>query len=154
MKNFRLLFVCAVLIFLDIPSPLNSCGPSKPVDMDEKIAIEIIHDEENITRPHRSIIHTDLRAGDMITEELIKTAAKIDSEYYDKYFYAIDDEIQYEAKINSITVDYVSIGNVENQVTIPYQIQAEDFLDTYKTSRNVLVIYIHVDLDYELIPVE
>ena len=129
MKNFRLLLICAGLLFLDVASPFNACrDPRTTLEINTVIVDDFLTSRNEIN----SKIATNVTTLDSTTINNQVTQALKTGKYYSK-----EDKCYYEIEI-----------------TLPYDFTEEDIIVYDTGKRNFIRLVVNVTIEYLIIPEE
>lgn len=146
MKNFRLLIVCAFLIFLDIPSPSNACR-------DDRTGLEVdvlVVDNENIMfRSSELKLNTQTTH---IDEALVKRC--VEGSLRTGTVYVEEDNKQYDINVTSYNIESIILvknDGTEVEIELPYEFSKEDITVYLAGKRNFIQLHVNISLEYEVI---
>lgn len=146
MKNFRLLIVCAFLIFLDIPSPSNACR-------DDRTGLEVdvlVVDNENIMfRSSELKLNTQTTH---IDEALVKRC--VEGSLRTGTVYVEEDNKQYDIDVTSYNIESIILvknDGTEVEIELPYEFSKEDITVYLAGKRNFIQLHVNISLEYEVI---
>ena len=146
MKNFRLLIVCAFLIFLDIPSPSNACR-------DDRTGLEVdvlVVDNENIMfRSSELKLNTQTTH---IDEALVKRC--VEGSLRTGTVYVEEDNKQYDINVTSYNIESIILvknDGTEVEIELPYEFSKEDITVYLGGKRNFIRLHVNISLEYEMI---
>ena len=146
MKNFRLLIVCAFLIFLDIPSPSNACR-------DDRTGLEVdvlVVDNENIMfRSSELKLNTQTTH---IDEPLVKRC--VEGSLRTGTVYVEEDNKQYDIEVTSYNIESIILvknDGTEVEIELPYEFSKEDITVYLAGKRNFIQLQVNISLEYEVI---
>lgn len=146
MKNFRLLIVCAFLIFLDIPSPSNACR-------DDRTGLEVdvlVVDNENIM-----FYSSELKLNTQTThidETLVKRCVK--GSLRTGTVYVEEDNKQYDINVTSYNIESIILvknDGTEVEIELPYEFSKEDITVYLAGKRNFIQLHVNISLEYVMI---
>ena len=146
MKNFRLLIVCAFLIFLDIPSPSNACR-------DDRTGLEVdvlVVDNENIM-----FNSSELKLNTQTThidEALVKRC--VEGSLRTGTVYVEEDNKQYDINVTSYNIESIILvknDGTEVEIELPYEFSKEDITVYLGGKRNFIRLHVNISLEYEMI---
>ena len=146
MKNFRLLIVCAFLIFLDMPSPFNACR-------DDRTGLEVdvlVVDNENIM-----FNSSELKLNTQTThidEALVKRGVK--GSLKTGTVYVEEDNKRYDIDVTSYNIESIILvknDGTEVEIELPYEFSEEDITVYLSGKRNFIQLIVNVSLEYEVI---
>ena len=146
MKNFRLLIVCAFLIFLDIPSPSNACR-------DDRTGLEVdvlVVDNENIMfRSSELKLNTQTTH---IDEALVKRC--VEGSLRSGTVYVEEDNKQYDIDVTSYNIESIILvknDGTEVEIELPYEFSKEDITVYLAGKRNFIQLHVNISLEYVMI---
>ena len=146
MKNFRLLIVCAFLIFLDIPSPSNACR-------DDRTGLEVdvlVVDNENIMfRSSELKLNTQTTH---IDEALVKRC--VEGSLRTGTVYVEEDNKQYDINVTSYNIESIILvknDGTEVEIELPYEFSKEDITVYLAGKRNFIQLHVNISIEYEVI---
>lgn len=146
MKNFRLLIVCAFLIFLDIPSPSNACR-------DDRTGLEVdvlVVDNENIMfRSSELKLNTQTTH---IDEALVKRC--VEGSLRTGTVYVEEDNKQYDIDVTSYNIESIILvknDRTEVEIELPYEFSKEDITVYLAGKRNFIQLHVNISLEYVMI---
>lgn len=146
MKNFRLLIVCAFLIFLDIPSPSNACR-------DDRTGLEVdvlVVDNENIMfRSSELKLNTQTTH---IDEALVKRC--VEGSLRTGTVYVEEDNKQYDIDVTSYNIESIILvknDGTEVEIELPYEFSKEDITVYLAGKRNFIQLHVNISLEYVMI---
>lgn len=149
MKNFRLLLICAGLLFLDIPSPFSACrDPRTTLEINTVIVDDFLTSRNEIN----SKIATNVTTLDSTTINNQVAKALKTGKYYSK-----EDKCYYEIEIISHHIESIILtkkDRTEIEITLPYDFTEEDIIVYDDGKRNFIRLVVNVTIEYEIIPVE
>lgn len=146
MKNFRLLIVCAFLIFLDMPSPFNACR-------DDRTGLEVdvlVVDNENIM-----FNSSELKLNTQTThidEALVKRC--VNGSLKTGTVYVEEDNKKYDIDVTSYNIESIILvknDRTEVEIELPYEFSEEDITVYLSGKRNFIQLIVNVSLEYEVI---
>ena len=149
MKNFRLLLICAGLLFLDGASPFNACRDQRTT---LEINTVIVDDFLTSRNEINSKIATNVTTLDSTTINNQVIRALKAGKYYSK-----EDECYYEIEIISHHIESIILtkeDRTEIEITLPYDFTEEDIIVYDTGKRNFIRLVVNVTIEYEIIPVE
>ena len=147
MKNFRLLFVCAAVLFLDIATPFSACNSSEKNMLVIDVQIvdnDLINFEERSKVLNYSVIQLAEFMFNSPLSFILKSGTIINE----------GDQCTYEVEILSYeVVSYTLIDNSgnETEIELPYTFKEEDIINNYKGKSNVLRVIVNINAEYEII---
>lgn len=146
MKNFRLLIVCAFLIFLDIPSPSNACR-------DDRTGLEVdvlVVDNENIMfRSSELKLNTQTTH---IDEALVKRC--VEGSLRSGTVYVEEDNKQYDIDVTSYNIESIILvknDGTEVEIELPYEFSKKDITVYLAGKRNFIQLHVNISLEYVMI---
>lgn len=146
MKNFRLLLICAGLLFLDVASPFNACR-------DQRTTLEIntvlVEDSSVSFNEINSKIATNVTTLDSSTINNQVIRALKTGKYYSKEY-----ECYYEIKITAHNIESIILtknDRTEIEITLPYDFTEEDIIVYHNGKRNFIKLVVNVTLEYEIV---
>ena len=146
MKNFRLLLICAGLLFLDIPSPFSACrDPRTTLEINTVIVDDFLTSRNEIN----SKIATNVTTLDSATINNQVARALKTGKYYSK-----EDECYYEIEIISHHIGSIILtknDRTEIEITLPYDFTEEDIIVYHNGKRNFIKLVVNVTLEYEIV---
>ena len=146
MKNFRLLLICAGLLFLDIPSPFSACrDPRTTLEINTVIVDDFLTSRNEIN----SKIATNVTTLDSTTINNQVARALKTGKYYSK-----EDECYYEIEIISHHIESIILtknDRTEIEITLPYDFTEEDIIVYHNGKRNFIKLVVNVTLEYEIV---
>lgn len=146
MKNFRLLIVCAFLIFLDIPSPSNACR-------DDRTGLEVdvlVVDNENIM-----FYSSELKLNTQTThidEVLVKRC--VNGSLRSGTVYVEEDNKQYDIDVTSYNIESIILvknDGTKVEIELPYEFSKEDITVYLAGKRNFIQLHVNISLEYVMI---
>ncbi len=146
MKNFRLLIVCAFLIFLDMPSPFNACR-------DDRTGLEVnvvVVDNDNIR-----FNSTDVKLNAQTTnfdEALVKRCIK--GSLKTGTIYVEEDGKRYDIEVISYNIESIILvknDRTEVEIELPYEFSEEDITVYSSGKRNFIQLSVNISIEYEVI---
>lgn len=146
MKNFRLLLICAGLLFLDIPSPFSACrDPRTTLEINTVIVDDFLTSRNEIN----SKIATNVTTLDSTTINNQVAKALKTGKYYSE-----EDECYYEIKITAHNIESIILtknDRTEIEITLPYDFTEEDIIVYHNGKRNFIKLVVNVTLEYEIV---
>lgn len=146
MKNFRLLIVCAFLIFLDMPSPYNACR-------DDRTGLEVdvlVVDNENIMfRSSELKLNTQTtHIDEALVKRCVKGSLKTGTVYVE------EDNKKYDINVTSYNIESIILvknDRTEVEIELPYEFSKEDITVYLGGKRNFIQLHVNISLEYEMI---
>lgn len=145
MKNFRLLFLCLGILFLDVASPFNACR-------DTRTGLEVNISVEDESLRFNSISSKLGNSDYAITEPMVQNL--VESSLNRGTFYSEEDDTRYEIKVTSYNIESIVLTNdarEEIEIELPYRFTAEDIIQYYNGKRNFIKLTVKVSIEYEVI---
>lgn len=146
MKNFRLLLICAGLLFLDIPSPFSACRDTRTTLEINTVVVEespVSFNEVN------SKIATNVTTLDSSTiNNQVKKALKTGK------YYSAEDKCYYEIEVTSYNIETIVLtknDRTEIEITLPYDFTEEDIIVYDTGKRNFVRLVVNITVEYEII---
>ncbi len=148
MKNFRLLFVCAAIFFLDLATPFSACSNSNSNKTILEINVQAV-DNALITFEESNVqLNYDVTT---ITERMIQN--KLSSILNTGSIYSEDDLCSYEVQILSYEVESFTLiknDGTEIEIELPYTFSEEDIIVYSNGKRNFLRIIVNIKAEYNI----
>lgn len=147
MKNFRLLLICAGLLFLDIPSPFSACTTDNRTTLE--INTVLVEDSSVSFNEMNSKIASNVTTLDSSTINNQVIRALNTGKYY-----SAEDECYYEIKIIAHNIESIILtknDRTEIEITLPYDFTEEDIIVYHNGKRNFIKLVVNVTLEYEIV---
>lgn len=147
MKNFRLLLICAGLLFLDMPSPFGACV----VDNRPTLEINTIVQEEStvsFNEINSKIDSNVTTLDDFTVNNQVKKALKTGK------YYSEEDKCYYEIEVTSYNIESINLiknDRTKIEITLPYDFTEEDIIVYHSGKRNFIKLIVNVTVEYEII---
>ena len=147
MKNFRLLFACAAILFLDLATPFSACSDSNSNKTTLEINVQVVDnalitfEESNVQLNYNVTTITERMIQNKLS--LILNTGSIYSE----------DLRSYEVQILSYEVESFTLvknDGTEIEIELPYTFSEEDIIVYSNGKRNILRIIVNIKAEYNI----
>ena len=145
MKNFKMFFITALIVFLDVAVTPNICRKKEYlIEYD----IEVANFDENATLVFNYRINRyDVKVNQSLSKD--ETIRDIEYTINNGYYCEIinEDYIQKEIDITNINIIKITDINNDNEITFPYKLTKEKF--SKFGNRYIVILKVIVELEYE-----
>lgn len=146
MKNFRLMLICAALIFLDMPSPLRTCSDDRTTLL---VTVQVVDDDSiNFVNASSKIDYHQTFITDSMVKNCLSSSLKSGTVFNE------EEGSTYKIEVKSYNIEsFVLTKNdhSEIEITLPYEFKEEDIIVYESGRRNFLKVTVRLTVEYDVV---